>query len=459
MKLTIIHPCIGREIGKDYIKSWQMEPLPAGYLSAMTPDDVEVAFYDDRMESIPYDEATDLVAISIETYTAKRAYQIATEYRRRGVPVVMGGFHATLVPDEVQQYAETVVIGEAEQTWPRVIEDFKKGQMKRVYRQEGRSDMAHIKPDRSIFKGKKYLKIRLIEASRGCIFKCNFCAITSFFDGSVNRRCTDTILEEIREINEPDSLYFFVDDNSVAAPKEARKFYEALKPMNIKWVSQASINMTYDDELLQIMKDSGCQGVLIGFESLNKANLDAMDKKFNYARGGFTKAIKQLNKFGIRLYATFIFGYDSDTEETFQQTVDFCKRNKIFIAAFNHLTPFPGTPLYKKMEQEGKLLYDKWWLDETYKYGQLPFQTKLPGKVITRECFKARRSFYSLRSILYRMSNFVNTRTPFMFMNYWIINLILRGEGSQRDGYPLGDPLFEGELMPVSEGDLVQEVH
>lgn len=451
MKLTIIHPCIGRQVGKDYIKSWQMEPLPAAYLAALTPDEVELAFYDDRMEKIPYDEPTDLVAISIETYTAKRAYQIATEYRRRGVPVAMGGFHATLVPEEVMQYAEAVVVGEAEQIWPQVITDFQRGNMQRLYRQMGRSDMGHIKPDRSIFQGKKYLKIRLVEASRGCIFKCNFCAVTSFFEGSVNRRCTETILEEIREINEPNALYFFVDDNSVAAPKEAKRFYEALKPLGIRWVSQASINMTYDDDLLQTMKDSGCQGVLIGFESLHQANLDAMDKKFNYQRGGFTKAIEQLNKFGIRLYATFVFGYDHDSLETFRETTEFCIKNKIFIAAFNHLTPFPGTPLYAQLKAEGKLKYDKWWLDERYAYGQLPFHTKLPGEIITRECFKARRAFYSLRSIFYRMANFVNTQTPFMLVNYWIINLILRGEGSQRDGYPLGDPMFEGDLLPVAE--------
>ncbi|MDX2250293.1 MAG: radical SAM protein [Bacteroidia bacterium] len=453
MKLTIIHPCIGREIGKDYIKSWQMEPLPAAYLAALTPKDIEIAFYDDRMEKIPYDEPTDLVAISVETYTAKRSYQIATEYRRRNIPVVMGGFHATLVPEEVMQYAEAVVIGEAEQIWPQVIEDFKNGTMNRTYRQQGRSDISHIMPDRSIFKNKKYLNVRLIEASRGCIFKCNFCAVTAYFEGSQTRRCTDTIIQEIKQINDRKSLYFFVDDNSVASPKEAKKFYEALKPLKIRWVSQASINMTYDDELLQIMKDSGCQGVLIGFESLNHENLDSMNKTFNYKRGGFTPAIQQLNKFGIGLYATFLFGYDNDTLDTFKQTSDFCIKNRIFMAAFNHLTPFPGTPLYNQLEKEGKLLYEKWWLNDNYFYGHVPFKTKLPPEEIKRECFKARKAFYSLRSILYRMFNPIYTRSFFMLGIYWLINLMLRGEGNQREGYPLGDPLFQGELLPVAEAD------
>ena len=129
MKLTIVHPCIGRMPGRGYIRSWQMEPLPAAHLAGLTGDDVEVAFWDDRREEIPYDEPTDLVAISVETYTARRAYQIATEFRRRGVPVVMGGFHATLVPDEVQDHAECVVVGEAESVWRTVLEDFRRGRM------------------------------------------------------------------------------------------------------------------------------------------------------------------------------------------------------------------------------------------------------------------------------------------------------------------------------------------
>src|SRR3954471_21604606 len=134
-RLTIIHPCIGRHRGdRSYIRTWQMEPLPAATLAGLTPKDVDVRFYDDRMELIPFDEPTDLVAISVETYTAKRAYQIASNYRKRGVPVVMGGFHATLCPDEVAQYAEAVVCGEAEELWPRVIDDARHGCLQKFYR-------------------------------------------------------------------------------------------------------------------------------------------------------------------------------------------------------------------------------------------------------------------------------------------------------------------------------------
>src|SRR5439155_11765531 len=147
MRLTIIHPCIGRKPGEKYIRTWQMEALPAATLAGLTPPDVEVRFYDDRMEVIPFDEATDLVAVSVETYTAKRAYQIATEYRKRKVPVVMGGFHATLCPDEVAQHAEAVVCGEAEVLWPRVIDDARHGRLEKFYRQVERPSLAELRPD------------------------------------------------------------------------------------------------------------------------------------------------------------------------------------------------------------------------------------------------------------------------------------------------------------------------
>ena len=162
MKLTIVHPCIGRKPGQKYIRTWQMESLPAATLAGLTPKDVEVRFYDDRMEVVPFDEPADLVAISVETYTAKRAYQIASEYRKRRVPVVMGGFHATLCPDEVARYAEAVVCGEAEQLWPQVIDDARHGRLEKFYRQTGRPSLLGLKPDRSIFKGKRYLPIGLI---------------------------------------------------------------------------------------------------------------------------------------------------------------------------------------------------------------------------------------------------------------------------------------------------------
>ena len=214
MKLTIIHPCIGRRRGeKGYVRTWQMEPLPAATLAGLTPREVDVKFYDDRMETIPFDEATDLVAMSVETYTAKRAYQIASEYRRRKVPVVMGGFHPSLCPEEVARYADAVVTGEAEALWPRVLDDARHGRLEKFYRSTGRTDLRGLRPDRSIFRGKRYLPIGLVEAGRGCHFKCDFCAVQTVFSQSQTRRPADEIIAEIAAIKREKKLFFFVDDN------------------------------------------------------------------------------------------------------------------------------------------------------------------------------------------------------------------------------------------------------
>src|SRR5580698_4589732 len=223
MRLTLVHPCIGRRRGQPYIRTWQMEPLAPATLAGLIPRDqnIEVRFYDDRTESIPFDEPTDLVAMSVETYTAKRSYQIASEYRRRGVPVVMGGFHPTLVPDEVSEYAESIVIGEAEGLWPTVLEDFQNGRLRRIYRQEGRPTLTGLRPDRSIFEGKRYLKVGLVEAGRGCHFRCEFCAIQSYFKNTQTRRPVDEIIDEIRTMNKP--LIFFVDDNITSNMDQAKE--------------------------------------------------------------------------------------------------------------------------------------------------------------------------------------------------------------------------------------------
>ncbi|MEM7179299.1 MAG: radical SAM protein [Spirochaetota bacterium] len=450
MKLTIIHPSIGKIPGKKYIKGWQMEPLPAAHLAGLTPNDVSIRFFDDRMESIDYSHPTDLVAMSVETYTAKRSYQIASEYRRRGVSVVMGGFHPTLVPEEVKEYAESIVIGEAEGIWENLIDDFRSKQLQKVYKAAKRPQLSSLRPDRSIFQGKNYLPIGLVEAARGCTFRCDFCVIQSYFNSTQNRRDIDSILKEIRSLRKTKKLFFFVDDNTVSHPKAAKEFYKALIPLKIKWVSQATITMTHDEELLYLMKKSGCQGVLIGFESLNPTNLLSMNKKFNASRGGAKAAIQKMHRFGLRLYATFIFGYDEDTLETFQETVEFCIENKIYMAAFNHLTPFPGTPLYDRLEKQGLLLYPKWWLDDRYKYGQVPFKTNLSQEIIQEECVKARKAFYSFPSIFKRALSKTNSGGFMMFHSYLFINFLLRKEASLRENYPLGDLAYTEELVKVS---------
>jgi radical SAM superfamily enzyme YgiQ (UPF0313 family) len=425
-----------------------MEPLPPATIAGLTPKDVEIRFYDDRMETIPFDEPTDLVAMSVETYTAKRCYQIASEYRRRGVPVVMGGFHPTLCPDEALDFAEAVVVGEAEEVWPGLIDDFRHGRHERRYRGTGRPSLKGLRPDRRIFRGKRYLPIGLVEAGRGCHFKCEFCAVQSMFGATQTRRPIDEIVAEVASLRDKYKLFFFVDDNITSNLGQAKEFLRALAPLGIRWVGQSSINAAHDEEFLQLLVKSGCQGVLIGFESLEPAALAAMNKSFNTMKGGYETALANLRRHGLRLYATFIFGYDSDTPESFQRAVEFSRAHRFYIAAFNHLTPFPGTPLYARLAAQNRLLYESWWLDDRYRYNMVPFKpTAMSPEALQRHCLGARRSFYGWPSIVRRGVDPVNRSNAFMFRNFFPINAMLRVDTNRRDGFPLGDESWQGPLL------------
>jgi radical SAM superfamily enzyme YgiQ (UPF0313 family) len=425
-----------------------MEPLPAATLAGLTPAGIDVKFYDDRMEDVPFDEPTDLAAISVETYTAKRAYQLASEFRKRGVPVVMGGFHASLCPDEVSRYAEAVVVGEAETVWERLIDDARHRKLEKTYRADKRPSLSGLRPDRSIFRGKRYLPIGLVEAGRGCHFKCDFCAVQTVFKQSQNRRPSEDILREIEALRGTRKLFFFVDDNITSNMAQAKEFFRALAPMNVRWVSQASINAAHDEEFLSIIKASGCAGLLIGLESTNPDVLKSMNKSFNLMRGGYEKALANLRKHGLRLYGTFVFGYDGDEQKQFDDALAFAIDQRMYIAAFNHLTPFPGTPLYKRLEDQKRLLYPAWWLDDAYSYNMIPFKPRgMEPSELQAACREARRRFYSVSSIFRRAVDAVNRSDPFMFRNFFTINALHRSDVSGRDHYPLGDPLWRGPLI------------
>lgn len=438
MRITLIYPTVGRKPGQKYIKSWQMEPLAIAVLAGLTPEHIDLKFYDDRLEEIPYDEETDLVGISVETFSAKRAYEIAYEFKKRDVKVVMGGYHPTLIPDEVQQIADAIVVGEAEEIWPRLVADAEKNQLKKIYKGNNGSSLKGLVFDKSIFNGKRYFKLSLVETGRGCRFACNFCSITSFYKGQYRRRPTNEIVEEIKSLNT--KYVFFVDDNIIADLDSAKALFRALIPLKIVWLSQASVNITQDPELLDLMVKSGCTGLLIGFESLNKENLALMNKNHNAYMENYEKPLRILKNKGIVLYGAFVIGYDYDDEDSVSEIVEFSIKQKLFLSAINHLLPFPGTPLYDSFKKDNRLLYKRWWLDKNYHFSDVPFQPKnLSPDRIRELCLRGRRNFYGLRSILKRSLDFrANCASLKAFMTYLSLNLLLGKEVNQKKGMPLG---------------------
>ena len=438
MRLTLVQPAIGHRVGESYIRSWQMEPLPIAVLAGLTGRHIELRFYDDRLETIPFDEPTDAVAIPVETYTARRAYQIALRFRQHGVPVILGGFHPTLMPEEASGFADAVVTGEAEAVWPEVMDDLAHGTLKARYDGGTRLDLSAISVDRGIFRNKRYLPIGLVETGRGCRFPCEFCAIQTFFQRSYRVRPVGDVIRELEGLRASRKLFFFVDDNFAGQIDDRRELLSALARLPLRWITQMSIHAAHDESFVRQLARSGCRGVLIGFESLNEANLLLMRKRFNTMRSGYTGALANLRQHGIGVYGTFIFGYEHDTADAFAEAVEFAQAQKMYLAAFNHLTPFPGTPLYRRLQDEGRLRFDAWWLDFRYRYNELPFVPRqLSPEAVTQGCVEARRRFYAWSSILRRSLG--NRGDGFMFRHFFPINALHRNEISLRNGYPLGD--------------------
>lgn len=442
MKVTFILPAIGKIPGKRYIKSWQvMEPLPIMTMRALTPPHVEAEFFDDRLELIDYDTRTDLVAISCETYTARRAYHIAARFRERGIPVVMGGYHPTLMPEEVSEHADAILIGNAEQVWPTMVADAERRTLKKVYR--GAPGYSDALPDRAIIRGKKYSRMGLVETGRGCSFNCDFCAITRYYDRCYRPRDIKQVVADIEKSGK--KMFFFVDDNVVANQRYAVELCKALAPLGITWSSQGSLTMARNPELLRLMKKSGCDVILIGFESLDEANLRQMKKTWMLDLGDRGELVKRIHDEGISIYSTFVFGHDNDTPETFDRALEFALEHGFFYAAFNHITPFPATPLYEQLKAEGRLLIDKWWLDSSYRYGTLPFHPrKMTYQEVTERCAQARRDFYRTSSVFKRLLRLAGRNlNPLLHLVFLHSNFMVQEEVDIRLELPLGVNLDE----------------
>ncbi|HBB72114.1 MAG TPA: radical SAM protein [Ruminococcus sp.] len=440
MKITFIVPAIGKKPGKKYIGTWKMEPLTIAMLKALTPPEISTELFDDRIELIDYDTETDLVCITVETYTAKRSYRIAQHFRERGIPVVMGGYHVTLCPEEAEEFCDCVMIGNAETVWRNMLDDFVHGRLQRSY--SGGTAEYDVQPDKSIFQGKKYLPVSLVETGRGCIHNCDFCSICRFYQSRYHARSHDLILDDIKHSDH--RIAFLVDDNLVADHSNAIRLFEEIAPLKIKWAGQGTLSMAKNEKLLKAMKKSGCEVILIGFESLNPENLRQMNKSFNMAMGERDELVKRVHDAGLGIYATFVFGYDNDDERTVSDSLEFAKKHNFYTAAFNHLLPFPNTPLYQRLRDDGRLIFDKWWLADGYNYGELAFHPKkVSAEQLSKLCRDARKEFSSARTVLSRGAAALGRTSPLLWGLFWAMNLRLGEEIDQKMNVPIGENLDE----------------
>ena len=397
MRLTLVRPNLG-----DYRSSDAMPPLAMGILAARAPE-WDVAFYDEKAEVVPGGDTPDLAALSVETFTAHRAYAIADSYRARGVPVVMGGYHPTFLPDEALQHADAVIIGDGEGSWERLLADFQSGRLQQRY--SGGNDRAldDYKLERSIYRGKNYAPVELVQYGRGCRFSCDFCSIHSFYGTSLRVRPIEGLLQEIEALP-PNRLIFFVDDNLFGRRSDLLALLDALTPLKRRWSCQISIDVARDESLLDRMAAAGCRFVLIGFESLNEESLKQMHKSWNSVSGSYASVVRALHSRNIGIYGTFVFGYDADTKESIERTLDFALESRLEIANFNPLTPTPGSALYDRLRSEKRLLKPTWWLEPGYRYGDAIFEPRgMRPDELAEGVFEAKKRFYSWRSISNRV--------------------------------------------------------
>lgn len=423
-----------------YVDEGRMEPLQLGVLAGMTSPDIDIVLIDDRCEEVTYDTSTNLVAITVETFTARRAYEISAEYRARGIPVVLGGFHPTLLPEEASLHADSIVLGDAETVWADIIEDTRSGNLKPIYRARPGIPQSGFVPRRDIFKGKGYLPITLVQFGRGCRHACSFCAISTYFNQTHSVRPVDEVIAEIEQ--QERKLILFVDDNIVANREAAKQLFRALIPLRIRWVCQGTIDMVHDRELMDLIVESGCFASLIGFESIDTKALHQMKKTPNLLGfDGYEREIEILKEYGLQTWATFTLGHDSDTPESLYKMLDFALRCKFTFGAFNVLTPYPNTPLYRKLQEEGRLLYDgKWWLHSEYRFNYTPFKpAQMTAEELTEVAFDIRSKWSSFGAILRRFFDLrTNMRTPYKMMIYWMYNPLFRKEGFKKQGMRFG---------------------
>ena len=364
-KLLLISPLTSKSLlGADFY--FRMPTLGLLKVAAATPSDWSVKIVDEKVEPLDFNQPVDVVGITAMTPSANRAYEIADAFRARNVTVVMGGIHASMLPDEALSHCDAIVVGEAEGLWPELLTDSLGGRMRRVYRHETFPALAGLRDaDWSLYDGKGYLPMHCVETSRGCPHGCDFCSVTNYFGGRYRTRPAEEVEREVRSLKPFEGRFilknvvFFVDDNIIGKRDNAKELLTRIIPYQLKWVGQASAAIARDEEILDLCRKSGCMGLLIGFETLSKEKLADVRKEFNRPET-YLDVINKIHDFGIGVSGAFIFGLDGDDVGVFDRTYEFVQKAKLENPYFSILTPYPGTRLFSRLEAEGRIIDRDW---------------------------------------------------------------------------------------------------
>ena len=407
MKILLISPA--REKHAYTNKGMTIPQLALFIIQGLTPKEHQVKIVEEEFTPIDFEEDCDLVGISCMTSNAMNGYKIAQKFKKRGKKVIMGGVHPTILPDEALQYSDSVVIGEVEGVWEQVLNDFQNNNLQQKYHVPDPDLTKYIPKDFSSLKSKRAFNILPIMTTRGCPYNCDFCCVSKIYGKKVKHIPVENIVRDIVESKSRN--FIFLDDNIVGDRKYAKELFTAIKPLKIRWIGQASISFADDTEMMKMAKESGCAGLFIGLESVVESQADKLTK----LRGGLKKteeSLKKIRKMGLLIQGSVIFGFDTDTHEIFQETLDFLIRNKVSVASLNILTPYPGTVLYDNFKKEGRIINDNW---EFYDHHTVVFR---PANITPLELqlgkINAKEKFYSSRSILKRFNG--NFKRPLMYL-------------------------------------------
>lgn len=364
LRVVLISPKgpLYRHRGGIFRQSLRYMPLTLPTLASLVPDDVDVELtcVDEGIGEVDLDLEADLVGLTVITGTATRAYELAARFRARGIPVVLGGPHVTLVPEDARPHADAIVVGYAETTWPALLRDVRDGRLRARYDQEPDLDLSGLPlPDRSVLPRRRYLTSDVFEATRGCVHACDFCVVPSAWGRRPYQKPVADVVADIRARGARRAI--FVDLNLIADREYASRLFEALVPLGIQWYGLATTLLGDDRALLDLAAESGCRGLLMGLESISRRNLRVSRKGFNDP-DRYPELVRRLHDRGIALQGCFVFGMDEDRPDVFEATARLAVEIGIDLPRFAILTPFPGTDLHRRFESEGRILTRDWQL-------------------------------------------------------------------------------------------------